>query len=225
MYEDIIHERIKSNREAFASAESTLASMVGRSAGKAGGVSLSSLLSVLSMYGVAPGSEKLRLGTDKEFESTMKRVGLLYRKVYLQDGWWKNSTGAFIVKNENSERIALLPGIFGYVYHDPDTGKYRHVNKRTGKTFCGEAYGFTRAFPAKKLSIKYLYQYATKRIQTRDIIILLLLCLTVLLLESLIPFASRIVFRDVIPSGAIYNARKTRYKFESHSRKLVIFTF
>ena len=204
MFEDKLEEKIRFNQKAVDNMYSKLASMVGSSRIVSGGDnSLVAFTAVLSSLGF----KDFRIETDtdvhSDYQTILRKMGIISRPVSLEGRWWKDATGPFLATDTKGDFVALVPGFIGYHRIDPKSGKRIRVNGRTTRDLGNEALCFCKELPKRKLSMKDLLKYALGTISVQNIIITLLLCVMAILLDMIIPFINKFIFNDVVPSGEI----------------------
>lgn len=98
---------------------------------------------------------------DEQLEYLLRPHGIMRRTVKLEQGWYKDAVGAMLgVRISDSRPVAFIPtGLSGYSYFDPETKKYKKINRKTAQLFSEEAIAFYKPFPMKKLSIPSLMRY------------------------------------------------------------------
>ena len=72
---------------------------------------------------------------DEQLEYLMRPNGIMRRTVQLEDGWYKDASGAMLgIRSDTGEVVALLPNkLSGYSFLDPDTGKKVRIGKKNEK--------------------------------------------------------------------------------------------
>ncbi len=137
-------------------------------------------------------------------EYLLRPSGIMRRSVKLNDEWYKKGTGALLGQTIDGDVIALIPlGFSGYNYFDYKSGKYIKINKNNCKNICEEAICFYKPLPANELNIKDLLVYILQSFSKIDYLLILSVTLFSSLLGLFTPYINKIVFGQVIPSGAI----------------------
>ena len=131
--------------------------------------------------------------------------GIMYRRVLLEEKWWKNADGPMLaVKKDSGRIVALLPRhMGGYHIFDPDTGRERKVSKDNKDAFEEEAVCFYRPLPAGSLSGRDLVRFLFGSIPVSDIVIVVIASLLATGVGMLTPLITKIVFSQLIPTGKI----------------------
>ncbi len=132
-------------------------------------------------------------------------LGVMHRRVQLNEKWWKNGDGALLaVFKESGQVIALLPGtISGYVYRDDKTGKRIRVTAENEGLFEREAQCFYRPLPRKKMSGKDLIIFLVRNIPRSDYLLIVLASLFITIVGLITPNITRIIFAEIIPTGTL----------------------
>lgn len=128
--------------------------------------------------------------------------GLMYRKIRLTEGWYKDSIGSILgILKEDGSTVALLPDGFGYRFEYK--GKVVKVTKKTNELLSSEAYCFYKPFPNKKLHPSDLLKYAIQTRSIRDVVIILAFMGISTLLGLLMPKISYFLYSTVVESKMI----------------------
>ena len=131
--------------------------------------------------------------------------GIMYRRVLLQETWWKDGDGAIMAIRKDDGRItALLPGkMGGYRMRSDRTGAYIRLTKEQKDLFEEEALCFYRPLPAKPLSGRELIWFLFQCMSAADIILVILASLMATGVGMLTPLITQLVFSQLIPTGKI----------------------
>lgn len=142
---------------------------------------------------------------DEQLEYLLRPHGIMRRPVKLEQGWYKDAVGAMLgVRISDSRPVAFIPtGLSGYSYFDPETKKYRRINRKTAQLFSEEAIAFYKPFPMKKLSIPSLMRYILEMLSPGDLALTVLATLVVSLSGMLSPKLSNLLLSQVLPSGSV----------------------
>ena len=158
---------------------------------------------ILSFYGCKP-FEVPNDVTDpmERIECALRPTGIMKRPVRLEDGWWRNATGAYLGRLKDGNLVAILPlGTHGYGYFDPTKKERVPLNKRTAGLFEAEALCFYRPLPARELSTRDVLAYMLRSLAISDYALMIIATTLVTLLGMLPTIAYRLLFSAVIPSG------------------------
>ncbi len=141
---------------------------------------------------------------DDVLDYLLRPSGIMTREVTLRDGWRKDAAGAMLTTFEkDSGAVALIPDrLKGYRYLDPDTGHMEKVTKEAEKLFSKQAVAFYKPFPNEKLGVRELYHYILDNVDRIALTRYLVFALAATLVGMLLPYLSRSLFSDVIPSGS-----------------------
>lgn len=204
MFEDKIKEKLRNDKLALEDTFKVLASMLSPDHPLTGSDrSMAALRAVLAELGITDP----QIGPDEDArhgnEDLFRRNGLLYRTVNLEGKWWKNASGPFLATDDKGDFIALIPNFTGYYRLDTTTGKKLRVRTKTLKDLAPRALCFYRELPNGKLAVRDLFRYVRTSIRPRNLVLIVLLCTIVVLLEMLFPYANKVVFEEVVPSGKI----------------------
>ncbi len=87
-------------------------------------------------------------------EYLVRPLGIMRRRVLLEDKWWKNGDGPLLaVIKEFGDMCALIPGkISGYTYFDRKQNEYVKVNESNKDMFETEALCFYRPLPSEPMT-------------------------------------------------------------------------
>lgn len=199
MYEEKLNEKIRYDREALDEMFSLLGSMVHKAGRKTSSSrSISSLYAIFDAFDIQKPDMNDGNGS---IEDLLNLNGILTRTVILDKTWWKRATGPFLALDNEGEFVALLPSFLGYYVYDPDNNKRQYVSEKTMKGLTGKALAFCRELPRRKLTIKDLVHYAIVSTRAKNLIYTMVLCIIVVLLGMLVPYANKLIFNEVIPSG------------------------
>lgn len=135
-------------------------------------------------------------------EAIARSSRIRYRRVLLEDGWWRQDCGAILGYMEVDKRpVALLP-VAGNKYEvfDPTQQQRLPLTSEILEELDPVAYSFYRPFPEQTLNSLEIIKFATKGLQ-RDIAILILAGVIATLLGMVIPQATAILVDNAIPDA------------------------
>ncbi len=158
---------------------------------------------ILKYYHVkpAPLSEDIEDMND-QLEYLLRPTGIMRRAVKLEGKWWHNATGPMLGQTKNGDVVAMIPvGLNGYKFFEYESGMDIRLSEKTGKLIQSAAFCFYRPLPLKKLGLKDLILYIASTLSRADILLVALASLGVSLLGLFSPYATRLLFEQVIPSG------------------------
>jgi ABC-type bacteriocin/lantibiotic exporter with double-glycine peptidase domain len=208
-FDEQIKNRIKYDEEGFQNAFAQLSSVVmGRSAisdalGTDRLKTKNAIDEIFKYYHVKPVSlpEDIEDMND-QLEYLLRPAGIMRRTVKLEGKWWRNAIGPMLGQTKNGDVVALTPaGLNGYQYYDYESGKNIRLSGKTSQCIQAEAFCFYRPLPLKKLGLKDLIRYIVTTLSRADIWLVALASLTVSLLGMFSPYATKLLFDQVIPSG------------------------
>ena len=204
MYEEKLREKIEYDRGAIDDMFVKLASMVGNvDATKYPDESLFALLAVLKYLDVNTDNISARDFNKSNIGSIFHDLGLISRPVTLHGKWWRDATGPFLATDKDGKFVALVPRFLSYKRLDFSTGKKIPVNAKTTSDLTGTALCLLKELPRRKLGLKDLLRYTVRTIKLRNILLINVICILVVFLGSLVPFANKFIFNEVVPAGDI----------------------
>ena len=130
---------------------------------------------------------------------------IMRRHILLTHHWWKNGDGPLLVsKKDSDELLALIPGrLGGYYYTDFRSNKKIKIDRHNAGEFEKEAICFYKPLPLSSLSANELTGLLFKNMAATDLAMLVLSGIGIVGVSLLIPFATKMVFEYVIPTGAM----------------------
>ncbi|ETP73232.1 ABC-type bacteriocin/antibiotic exporter [Lachnospiraceae bacterium JC7] len=208
LFEEQINQRKKYDRDAFEDSCLRIAgSVMGKKLSAAlndeRNMSMDAVEAILKYYHVKKREIPDELLTFEEIlEYLLRPSGIFTRQVKLTKGWRNDAFGAMLTTFAGSgQPVALIPrGIKGYKYLEPFTGSVRSVSKVTEAQFSDEAIVFYKPFPNVKLGIRELYTYIFENIGLNSVLIFHGFVLLATLIGAILPFLSKSLFSDVVPS-------------------------
>lgn len=128
----------------------------------------------------------------------------IFRKVILEDGWWKNDCGP-IIGMIGGDPVACVP-IGGAKYEifyasNPDVKEAVRLTPEIAQTIHPSACSIGRTLPGKKLSKRELLNFASKSIVKLDVIWIAALGLAAALIGVLLPTMNQLIYDNYIPLG------------------------
>ena len=158
---------------------------------------------ILRFYKVKPIElpEKIEDMND-QLEYLLRPTGVMRRVVKLQDNWWRDAIGPMLGQTKSGDVVALIPvGAAGYEFFDYEKGEKIKLSRKTRDILQEEAFCFYRPLPLKQLGLTDLVQYIIRTLSRADIFLIVLASLGVSLMGMFTPYATRLIFDRVIPSG------------------------
>ncbi len=201
MYEDKIEERRVNDLKVLRETNSLFDSMSGLGKNSApADPDRAVLLAVMRACGIRDAEIPDNFKTSEAFDVSLRSLGLLSSKVELEGRWWRHCGHPCLTRKEDGSIVALFPTAGGFRMLDASTG--RKTGKMTSSSgLSKDALCVYRAMPAEIRTMKAFYRYAISLISRRDVLVSVLLCVAVVALSVLIPFANKEIFENVIPSG------------------------
>ena len=136
-----------------------------------------------------------------ELEETFYRQQIFFRQIQLEGKWWTRCSGKVLAFSaEDDTPVLLAPGFADYTFVDPKTGHRCNARKHTD-LLKKEAFALSYPLPQEKLTISSLIGHALRQLSVYDGVCALLACLGVVLLTMFTPYACKLLFDEVIPSG------------------------
>lgn len=148
---------------------------------------------------------KISSGNRITVENIARVSHFICREITLEERWYKTDVGAVLVASRDRALFyACTPKKSGgYVAYDPQTGKNYNVNSAFAeKNFGHSGYMCYRPFENKKLSLRDMIIFASRSIQPRDFMGLLLTTLACALIGLFIPTLNQMLYDTFIPIGA-----------------------
>ena len=136
-----------------------------------------------------------------ELEEAFYRQQIFFRQIQLEGKWWTRSSGKLLAFSADDDTPVLLaPGFADYTFVDPKTGRRCNARKNMDR-LKKEAFSLSYPLPLGELTIRSLIGHALRQLSVYDGICALLACLGVVLLTMFTPYACKLLFDEVIPSG------------------------
>ncbi len=159
----------------------------------------------LRYNGVEPG--KVPEGVDdvdEWIDWLCRPSGTMYRKVHLDEDWYKQAFGALLGSLDTGEMVALLPsGLRGYCYIEPGSGRRVRVSAKVAPHINPEAVLFYKPLPMQKLTMRDFYAFVMRVFSRDDYLLVLYAALAATLIGFLPPWANRVAYGVVVPSGRV----------------------
>ena len=136
-----------------------------------------------------------------QLEELFYRHQIFFRQVKLEGKWWTRCTGKLLAFSADDDTpVILTPGFADYTFIHPGTG--HRCNARTHMDLLKpEAFTLCYPLPKEKLTIRSFLAHSLRQLSVYDGIYALLACLGVVLLTMFTPYACKLLFNEVIPSG------------------------
>lgn len=156
---------------------------------------------VLSKFGLKCEEIPESFSSDSELEGFLVETGIIYRKVSLKERWWKDTDGTYLIRDRKGDWSVFTPVIFGYREQVPGIRNGVRLKASRASELSSYGYCLCRPFPQRRLSMRQLDKFIISELESGDIVRIVLLCLLVIVLGTLVPFANKEIFEFVIPSG------------------------
>ena len=136
-----------------------------------------------------------------QLEEAFYRQQIFFRQIRLEGKWWRRCSGKLLAFSADDDTPVLLaPGFADYTFVDPRTGQ-RCNARRHMERLKKEAFALSYPLPQVELTIRSLIGHALRQLSVYDGVCALLACLGVVLLTMFTPYACKLLFDEVIPSG------------------------
>ena len=208
LFSDQLHDRIVGDLSAFDEAQHSLEGIVNPNAFNLPGHGLGNrgaLLDVLELLGIK--DAQLTEGEDimDQFKEILYQNNYTYTVVKLEDNWWKNSNGHMLgVARETGMLVPLYSKRFSYYYlkaGEHGVSSKVKVNSRTAADLCDFAYCFYRTLPSRSLTMKDAGRFSLSSLPKFRLWTVVIISLVISVLNMGVPFATKYIFDEVIPSG------------------------
>ncbi len=159
---------------------------------------------VLKSFHLKPGRVPERVeDPEEQLEYMLRPHGIMYRRVVLTTGWYKDAQGPMIARrlDDGSATALLQDGMGRYYFKDTREGRTRQIDSSTAKLFDEEAICFYRPFPLKSLSVSDFLKYMLKTVTFKDQVLLVLSAMIVTLIGTMMPRFQNMLFKDVMTKG------------------------
>ncbi len=136
-----------------------------------------------------------------QLEEAFYRQQIFFRQIRLEGKWWRRCSGRLLAFSADDDTPVLLaPGFADYTFVDPKTGQRCNVRRHMDR-LKKEAFALSYPLPQGELTIRSLIGHALRQLSVYDGVCALLACLGVVLLTMFTPYACKLLFDEVIPSG------------------------
>ncbi len=127
--------------------------------------------------------------------------GVRYREVALDSDWWRRDSGDLLAFLGDESPVALLRRrAGGYRAVSPDSGRRFDVDEGLASKLKPKAFMFYRPLPNRPLRVRDLLAFALKGNGT-ELAGIGILSLVAAIVGLAVPVFTRVVFREIIPSG------------------------
>ena len=137
----------------------------------------------------------------EQVETLLERYNIFFRNITLSDGWWTRCTGYMIgFMADDNTPVILKPGFTDYTFVHPKTNEAMAASRHRG-LLKQEALVTCLPLTEDDLTVRSVLRYAAHSLCKYDLLYTLMACLGVVLLTMFIPYVSKLIFSEVIPSG------------------------
>lgn len=142
---------------------------------------------------------------EEQLEYMLRPHGIMYRRVKLTRGWYKDAYGAMLARrSDDHTAVALIQnGRSYYTFYDTHEGRTRRVDAAAAGLFDEDAICFYRPLPLKSLTIKDFMAYMMKTVSTLDEAMLIAAAAIVALIGMLLPKFQNLLFKTVMTKGNV----------------------
>ena len=187
----------------------------------------SAIEDVLKSFHLTPGKVPDRVeDPEEQLEYMLRPHGIMYRRVSLTKGWYKDAYGPMIAERTDDGGAAALiqDNRGGYTFYDARMGKVRKIDEETAKLFAGDAICFYRPLPLRSLTIMDFLKYILHTISPSDQMAIILVTAFVTLLGTLMPRFQNLLLTRVMTKGNIDVLMAAAGFFISFSITITMFT-
>lgn len=208
LYSSMLHRRILNDISAFDEAGHEFERMLNKaeeSLPHHGLGNRSALLDMLEMLGIEDAD--LTEGSDilNEFKEILAANGYAYTLTKLEGRWWRSSSGNMLgIFKENGMFVPIFThrGGYRYVRQKEDGSKeIVGIGRKTAGNLENLAYHFYRTLPRGRLTMKDFFAFIPKSISRFHLWYVLGLSAVIAVLTMGLPYATKLIFDQVIPSG------------------------
>lgn len=208
-FDEQIKNRLRYDEESFRGAFDRLSSVVLGQPGPGSALdsdrrrTRNAIEEILGFYNVKGGELPDSIeDINDQLEYLLRPAGIMRRVVSLQGEWWKDASGPMLGQTAAGGTVALLPsGFSGYSFFDYARGQRLRLSRQTAPMIQEQAFCFYRPFPMKELGLKDLVHYLAGTLTRADVAAVVAIGLVLTLLGLFTPYATRMLFDGIIPSG------------------------
>ena len=205
-FDEQIKTRIKMDEENFSDAFAELSSVV---TGKTGPAfeserkrTQSAIGEILRYYNIKPVElpEQMEDMND-QLEFLLRPSGIMQRKVSLKGDWYRDAMGPYLGTAKDGSVVALIPKGLTYEFFHYGENRRIKVDRKTKSLVNEEALCFYKPLPLRELTIRDLIRFIAGSLSRGDYLAILFASLAATLLGLITPYAMRLIFGGIIPSG------------------------
>lgn len=208
IFSSMLHRRVVNDISAFDEAGHEMESMLNNSVKVLphhGLGNRSALLDMLEILGVD--NPDLTEGNDifNEFKEVLSANGYAYTVTKLEGKWWQSSQGEMLgVFKATGMFIPIIThhGRYRYIRQREDGGKeIVNINGKTAGNLENIAYHFYRTLPSGSMTMKEFFAFIPNTVSKFHFWYVIALSVVIALLSMVLPYATKLIFDQVIPSG------------------------
>ena len=157
------------------------------------------ILEILKRYGRNPHEVRSCKNTEELLNAILDPEDILYEKTDMTDSGWRSQSNLILAFDRDSYPVVIYPGIVGFCFYRPISGKKGLVTKKLGLKKDG--YIIFRPLSGDGFSIKSFLLLMLKLISPRDVILIAAASLLVSLLGLVAPNINKSVLSNVMEMG------------------------
>ena len=146
-----------------------------------------------------------RAGTatlEERLADRLEPTGLAFRRVRLEERWWKHCAGCLLGTCKDGAPVALVPKRGSYTFTSPRNGARVRVDERAMREILDEtAYCFYRPLPARALGTKDLVAHVASGLRRIEYAKALLAALVVAIVGACVPYLNSVIYHTVLPGA------------------------
>lgn len=204
IFSELLRKRISNDILSFDEARRMMSSALDINPGKYFnniGDNKASLLSMLTILGIENVELVANNNIFEQFKEVLSANGYTYTVVKLEDKWWKTSCGHMLgLRKDNGLFTPLISRGFSYYYLKSAKKRVR-INSDNASEYEDFAYCFYKTLPSSRLTVKDLLKFSINSIPKFHLAYVLFLSVIIALLSMLIPYSTKLVFDQIVPSG------------------------
>lgn len=204
IFSELLRKRISNDISAFDEARRMMSDVLDSDPGKYFNNdrdNRGALITMLALLGIDNAELIDNSNLLNQFKEILSANGYAFTIVRLDDNWWKTSSGYMMgVRKGDNVFTPLMPRGFGYRYI-AGADKTIKIGRKNARDFEDYAYCFFKTLPLKKLTVKDLAKFSMERIPKFHFGYVMFLSVIVALLSMALPYATKLIFDQVVPSG------------------------
>ena len=208
IFSDLLHKRIVNDLSAFDEAGHELDSILNHkldSLPHHGLGSRGALLDMLEILGIDNSDISADSDALNQFKEIIAANGYAYTVVKLEGKWWKSSYGHMLgVHKATGMFIPITSKGFGYNYmreREDSSKEIVKIGRNTSSDLEDFAYCFYRTLPSRSITMKEFLKFIPGNLPKFHLWYVAGLALVTAVLMMSLPYATKLIFDQVIPSG------------------------